>query len=98
VFSFEVPTGHDNTFYSVGDENSFFQWIYRLRGYKSCAGIGQSVRIDFEFESMDRETLSDLVAIFRRYNLDLTILRPLANAPDGAWLSDPLIPFRQTIH
>ncbi|WP_158744126.1 hypothetical protein [Acidisphaera sp. L21] len=88
TFGFEVETV--GTFYSVGDENSFFQWVYGLNGYKTCTGSGQSVQIDFELDDMDRGTLSELVAVFRRYNIaDFSSLRALVNAPDGAWFASP---------
>jgi len=87
TFSFEVPP---NIFYSVGDENSFFQWIYRLSGYKTCVGSGQAVRIDFDPEGIDREAIVDLIAIFRRYGLtDFSPLLALVNTSDGAWFASP---------
>jgi len=71
-------------FYSVGDKEHFFQWLYSLRGYKNVVGAGRELCITFRRSKLSQKDGSELVAIFSRYRLEKKVLRGLLG-PASRW-------------
>jgi hypothetical protein len=79
-----------SVWYSPGEENAFFQWLYSLRGYVSCKGFGQMLEIVFDLNNIEKDTACDLVAMFRRYFPDeIRQLDQIKISKIGDWFSSP---------
>lgn len=71
-------------FYSLGDEEQFFQWLYSLRGYKSVVGAGRELCVTFRRSRLSRQDGVELAAIFSRYRLQKRVLAQLLG-PSTRW-------------
>jgi hypothetical protein len=71
-------------FYSLGDEDHFFKWVYSLRGFKSVVGAGTELCITFRSTRLTDRDLNELLALFHRYRLDKRALRNLLE-PRTRW-------------
>lgn len=72
VVTFEGPI-----FYSMEDEELFFYWLYSLGAFKEVKGAGRELRVTFKRSRLSNKDRWELIAIFRRYNIDMRVLRPL---------------------
>ncbi len=87
VVTIELPT---TIWYSTGDEENFFRWLYSIKGYISCQGRGRVLYVTFSLHDLDRSGLQELVAIFTRYQIpDFKQLSVLERSAHGDWFRDP---------
>lgn len=83
----QIPT---TIWFSIGDKESFFHWLYSIEGYISCQGEGRTLFVSFAMGMISRSSMQELVAMFRRYGIkEIAQLRRLVEAPEGVWFSDP---------
>ncbi|MFC8529598.1 hypothetical protein [Nocardia sp. NPDC057227] len=76
-------------YYSYNDEAAFFEWLDKVGCVASYRGELRTLHITLEFDTVDEEDLRDLVALYRRYDIDLRELRVLNADTVGPWFSDP---------
>jgi hypothetical protein len=74
------------SFYSKGDEARFFSALNELGAVKVLRGIGGSLQLQIDPEKLDRMTVRELLAVFRRYRLSCKPLIFLAQQEQFAWL------------
>ena len=75
-----LPCPH---FYSQGDEDRFFACFYALPEYVAVTGRLETLTLALK-APLSRESFRDLVALFHRYKLSLTCLKPaLASLSPG---------------
>ena len=76
--------------YSMGDEESFFRWLYSIPGYLTCKGKGNVLFVWFSKEEITTETVVELVSLFSRYKVaNMTQLRQMESTKIGNMFSDP---------
>lgn len=73
------------TYGSPNDERAFFEWLERIDGVESVKGIGEEVHIHIKAD-IDEYGLRDLVALFFRYNVDLTQIPKVISTQIHPWL------------
>lgn len=61
-------------FFSQGDEAAFFGWLKTLPFIESTEGHGRTVYIKINSSTVDEDGLRELLALFRRYGVDLAQL------------------------
>ena len=81
VITFAIPS-----FYSVEDEDHFFNWLYSLGAYKDVKGAGRELRLTLRTSRLSKKDQRKLIAIFSRYKIDLRVLRKLLE-PASQWPS-----------
>jgi len=72
-------------YYSASDERAFFEWLQRIDGFDHVKGIGEELHIHIK-EDIDEYGLRDLVALFFRYNVDLTQIPKVVSTRQHPWL------------
>jgi hypothetical protein len=77
-----------NSFYSDGDESRFFQGLDDNAAVSGFRGIARQLEVSIVQKRLNRNTLRELIALFRRYRIPLTPLTPLAEKKRFAWLAD----------
>lgn len=77
-----------NTFYSAGDEQRFFHGLNDNTAVSGYRGIVRQLEIGIVQQRLTRNALQELIALFRRYQIPLTPLAPLAQTKRYAWLAD----------
>jgi hypothetical protein len=75
-----------NLFYSTHDEDVFFGWLYALPGFISV--IGKPEGLYLTMKSFNKEIILELIAMMRRYKLDMKSLEQLCNANNEKWFKD----------
>ena len=58
-------------FFSQGDEEAFFSWLSKLTCVKRYEGRGLTLYISVDPEAVDEDGLRELLAMFRRYGVEL---------------------------
>ncbi|MBF6545625.1 hypothetical protein [Nocardia brasiliensis] len=77
------------TYYSALDEAGFFGWLDRIRCVASYRGELRTLYLTVRLGAVDEDGLRELVALYRRYDIDLKQLRVLDAERVGPWFSDP---------
>src|SRR5262245_61163439 len=73
-------------FRSSGDEAAFFSWVGSIAGIQRVVGVGDEIRLDVpQFPSDD--TLHELLAVCRRYDIDMSQLAHFATESNSAWFA-----------
>ncbi len=74
-------------FFSYMDEEHFFHWLEDIPFVSEVVRVqdGLEVTLDGEF---DKANIRDLIAVLRRYDLDMTCLRILCTEENQDWLKD----------
>jgi hypothetical protein len=65
-------------FYSQTDEDHFFAWLQSIPEIEKVTGVVRDLELIVR-RPMDKESLRDLIALMRRYNLDRAPLKPLCD-------------------
>jgi hypothetical protein len=76
-------------FYSAADEDAFFSWLKKLPFVRRAEGRGLSLYIDVNPLSIDEDGLRELLALFRRYEVDLAQLIVFDRDEFSDWFRDP---------
>ena len=71
IIFFEGPT-----FFAAADEDCFFGWLAVLPGYQDIRGSGTTLGLTLH-DSIQPETVLQLLVIFRRWQIDISPLLPL---------------------
>lgn len=61
-------------FFSQGDEAAFFGWLKTLPSIVHIEGHGRTLYIKMDSSAIDEDGLRELLALFRRYGIDLAQL------------------------
>ncbi len=80
IIFFEGPT-----FFAAADEDHFFRWLAALPGYKDIRGSSTTLGLTLD-DSIEPDTVLQLLVIFRRWQIDITPLLPL-RSPETSHLS-----------
>jgi hypothetical protein len=61
-------------FYSPFDEDAFFEWIKKIKSIKDVKGKLDKIILFFKTDELKQDELDNLVALFRRYKINLKLL------------------------
>src|ERR1700681_2000892 len=75
-------------FYSMNDEDVFFEWLDRLPCVSHHEGKGESLYIEINQESVNELALRDLLALFHRYDIDKKQLIAFDREEFSQWFRD----------
>jgi hypothetical protein len=67
-------------FYSPNDEAVFFEWMGRIKCVVGISGDGDEIRLKIKRRKISNSNLRDLIALFRRYCIDLTQLKQFGSS------------------
>jgi hypothetical protein len=73
-------------FYSPMDEDSFFAWLNKLISVKEIYGDGKDIVFSLENNDISDHDFHEMIAVFRRYNVDMRQLRILVNKKNQDWV------------
>ncbi|MBH0774702.1 hypothetical protein [Nocardia bovistercoris] len=76
------------TYYSPQDEAIFFGWLDKIDCVTSYRGELRTLYLTIDPARADHDALRELVALYRRYHIDLRELHPLTADRVGPWFSD----------
>jgi hypothetical protein len=79
---------HRVLFYAPGDEGAFFRWVNSIDGVQGVVGIGEEIRFRVPRVVPDA-TLRELLAVFFRYQIDMTQLAQFVLPSNQSWFMAP---------
>ena len=83
-----ILTCHRVIFFSQSDERYFFSWLNEIKAVRRWEGKGDSIFVHVPSRISDRG-LRELLALFRRYRLDMRQLARFQSPSNKAWFADP---------
>lgn len=75
-------------FYSLKDEDVFFEWIKKIKCIKSFEGVKDELYLDLIDRAITDEDLDDLIGLFQRYNIDMKQLSRFLTPDNKEWFYD----------
>ena len=78
----------DETFYSEGDEASFFNRLQALKCVRDIKGAPDGLHVRFT-RPPNNAQLREMIATLYRYGLDMRLLAALRTKTNEAWFCDP---------
>jgi hypothetical protein len=83
-------------YYSSGDEDAFFEWLRRIGCVGTLWGAGPELVIPL-IRRPSNSDLRELLALFRRYEVDMRQLARFAGGKDRAWFIDPTTTWHRAV-
>ena len=80
------------SYFAPGDESAFFTWLQSIPGVVSVRGLGRELHIQTRSTRLSRTSIIELVAIYRRYNGNLSELAMFITESNREWLEPMLKP------
>lgn len=75
----------DVWYYSPGDENAFFAWLRGLHSVLNVCGVGSELQIVVRDNPIPDDELRELIAVFFRYEIEMTQLALFLNEHNAHW-------------
>lgn len=75
-------------YYSLKDEDAFFEWIGKIKCIKNCDGIRYDLYLHLVDTQPTDEDLQDLIGLFYRYNVDMKQLARFLTPENKGWFYD----------
>jgi hypothetical protein len=76
-------------FFSPEDEAAFFNWASRIVGVSGVRGEDRSIVIELGEASPSEDTLRELLALSRRYQVPAKQLARFLSDENASWFRDP---------
>jgi hypothetical protein len=75
-------------YYSSRDEAAFFGWLESIPGVVSVRGQGRELHVQLRSRRPSRESLLELISLYRRYEGNFSELAKFENDSNRAWFRD----------
>ena len=75
-------------FFSQGDEGAFFAWLDKLPFVARYEGRGRTLYISINSMAVDEDGLREMLALFRRYGVELRQLAAFDRDEFAEWFRD----------
>lgn len=76
-------------YYSKNDEAAFFGWLKSIPGVTDVVGSGRELAIHLRSKRLAAVSLRELIALYRRYEGNMTELAQFANESNASWFLAP---------
>ncbi len=76
------------TYYAQGDEDAFFTWLQSIPCVANVGGEGLDVHIALKRTRLSDSDLRELLAIFFRYKLQMSVLARFETERNRHWFCD----------
>lgn len=76
-------------FYSQYDEDMFFKWLNKIRCVETFGGEIETLNIAINKSKLTDIWLRELLALFYRYEVEMTQLRIFETEKNKHWFSEP---------
>ena len=74
-------------FYSLKDENAFFEWIKKIKDIKYIDAVGDELHL-YLSSTISDDGLRDILALFFRYKINMKQLSKFLNIHNKSWFYD----------
>lgn len=77
------------TYYSPNDEAAFFEWIRKIPSIINYEGKGSDIFIYISDKNMDEFCLREIIALFKRYGIEMRQLAIFDQEMFSEWFKSP---------
>ncbi|WP_157845690.1 hypothetical protein [Herbaspirillum huttiense] len=84
-------------YFSPGDEAAFFTWLQSIPGVVSVKGYGKELHIRLRSKRISASSLQELLALYLRYQGELSELAQFANQSNSSWFADANAPWHSQV-
>ncbi|BBM02427.1 hypothetical protein [Microbulbifer sp. GL-2] len=81
------------SFLSEGDEIAFFNWLNSLECISQIKGVNNEIQLHLTDSEISYDNLRDLIAIFTRYDVNMSQLSQLQTDENRDWFYDNKLAF-----
>jgi len=74
---------------SHGDEAAFFAWLKSVPGVIAVVGSSRELQIQLRSKRLSQQGLRELIALYTRYDGNLSELAQFATEANSAWFKAP---------
>ena len=74
-------------YFSAGDEAAFFSWLQSIAGVVSVKGYGKELHIRLRSTRLSTQSLRELLALYTRYQGNLSELAQFVNNTNSSWFA-----------
>lgn len=75
-------------YFSPLDEEAFFEWLDKLPCISRVEGVGCSLYLTVNTDALDEDALRELLALFRRYGINMRVLLAFDRPEFADWFHD----------
>jgi len=75
-------------FFSAGDEKAFFGFAEGIKAVREVSGEGDEILLQV-VSRPSQASLRDLIALFYRYDIEMSQLRQFRSTSNRRWFQDP---------
>jgi hypothetical protein len=75
-------------FYANGDEAAFHNWLGNIKTIRRVEGIGDAILLHLP-RRLSNAALRELLALFHRYDIEMSQLAQFESPSNRAWFADP---------
>jgi hypothetical protein len=79
----------DGPYYSQGDERAFWEWVKRISCVHRVWGSGNELYLEIPRRRISDACLRELLALFRRYGIEMTQLAQFESTSNRKWFKNP---------
>lgn len=76
-------------YYSRADEAAFFGWLHSISGVTEVRGQGRELVIQLKSKKLSQTALRELIALYRRYDGNMSELEQFVNDTNRGWFQHP---------
>lgn len=76
-------------YYSRADEAAFFGWLHSISGVTEVRGQGRELVIQLKSKKLSQTALRELIALYRRYDGNMSELEQFVNDTNRSWFQHP---------
>jgi len=76
-------------YFSAGDEAAFLSWLQSISGVVSVKGYGRELHIRLRSKKLSVQSLREFLALYQRYQGNMSELAQFANQANSSWFADP---------
>jgi hypothetical protein len=84
----ETLAARAGPWYSQHDEDVFFRWLTKVKSVVRVHGRLHTLYIEVQVAQFDERDLREILALFRRYHVDLAQLAKLQRKTNSEWFRD----------
>jgi hypothetical protein len=84
-------------YYSQTDEASFFGWLQSIPGVTHVEGRGRELVIHLRSMRLSATSLRELIALYKRYDGNMSELAQFANGSNSTWFRAPTASWHKAV-
>lgn len=87
--AYRLVISQPKIYHSRGEEAHFFGWLTSIKAVQSIVGTPEGIVLFLDEPIMDKMSLIELIALMKRYQLDMSVLQSQCAPENEHWFKHP---------